>query len=119
MLKAVFGNVIHKIQKSTLFESDQILKPTINVIHTNFYEPGANDYRLLIDAVIGDVERNRKRFAAAGLYVLRELLEPVYSPGRNDNAGTVARKFTRKEIAETTRCSRHQGDLAADIEDRI
>lgn len=58
MLSAVFGPVIHTVERDELFSEGEIIKPIIKAIHTGFYMVECEDYRSLIDAVTNDPDRN-------------------------------------------------------------
>jgi superfamily II DNA or RNA helicase len=58
ILKAVMGNIIYEIKHDRLYEAKEIIKPYIQVIHTNFYTPEGNTYGKMIDAITTDDARN-------------------------------------------------------------
>jgi superfamily II DNA or RNA helicase len=58
VLYAVLGSTIFKIDKEGLFESGEIMKPTIRLLNTNFFNPLITDYRDLLECVVMDGDRN-------------------------------------------------------------
>jgi len=52
------GPTIFGIDKGGLEEAGEIMKPTIRVVDTNFFNPSITDYRDLLKAVVMDAERN-------------------------------------------------------------
>ena len=58
MLHGVFGPVIHSVEREELFSEGQIIQPRIKAVMTDCYLPSCDDYRTLLDAVIGDADRN-------------------------------------------------------------
>jgi len=76
ILYAVLGPTIFGIDKGGLEEAGEIMKPTIRVVDTNFFNPSITDYRDLLKAVVMDAERNNlilrnvAREAAAGHFCL-------------------------------------------------
>jgi superfamily II DNA or RNA helicase len=58
VLYAVLGPTIYRIAKEGLFESGEIMKPTIRVVDTNLFNPLITDYRELLQTVVMDTARN-------------------------------------------------------------
>jgi superfamily II DNA or RNA helicase len=58
VLKAVMGNIIYEIKREGLYRSDEIIKPRIKVIETNFFNNEIQDYTGLLASLIINAERN-------------------------------------------------------------
>jgi superfamily II DNA or RNA helicase len=59
MIPAVFGGMV-RVEQEQLFEQNQIMKPKIRVVETDFYNPSINDYQSLLAAVTHDEGRNNQ-----------------------------------------------------------
>ena len=59
VLHAVMGPVVHTITREDVLSAGQIIQPKIKAVMTACYLPECGDYRTLIDAVIGDADRNQ------------------------------------------------------------
>jgi superfamily II DNA or RNA helicase len=79
------GPIISRIRRDDLFANDEVMKPIIKALHTNFYMPDVQSYGEMIVAITADEARNEyileyvSREAQAGHFclVLSERIDHV------------------------------------------